>query len=62
MIVVTHEIGFALEAADRVAFMSDGKITECGPPGEVLTAPRDPRTKAFLARVLTTSGPANPDA
>jgi polar amino acid transport system ATP-binding protein len=53
MIVVTHEMGFALEAADRVAFMADGQIRECGPPREVLHAPRDPRTKAFLARVLS---------
>jgi polar amino acid transport system ATP-binding protein len=53
MIVVTHEMGFALEAADRVAFMADGQIRECGPPQQVLHAPRDPRTQAFLARVLS---------
>jgi ABC-type polar amino acid transport system ATPase subunit len=52
MIVVTHEMGFALEAADRVAFMAQGRIVECGPPSQLLTAPKDPRTKAFLARVL----------
>jgi polar amino acid transport system ATP-binding protein len=62
MIVVTHEMSFALEVADRVAFMADGKITECGPPGEVLATPRDPRTKAFLARVRTAGGPADTDA
>jgi len=52
MIVVTHEIGFAREAADRVAFMADGTIREVGPPSVVLTKPSDPRTQAFLARVL----------
>jgi len=62
MIVVTHEIGFALEAADRVAFMSDGRITECGPPGEVLVNPVDPRTRAFLSRVRITNGQMDTDA
>jgi polar amino acid transport system ATP-binding protein len=52
MIVVTHEMGFAREAADRVVFMADGRIREVGPPAEVLDRPRDPRTQAFLARVL----------
>ncbi len=52
MIVVTHEIGFAREVADRVAFMADGEIREVGPPAEVLTNPRDERARAFLARVL----------
>ena len=52
LVVVTHEIGFAREAADRVAFLDGGKILEVGPPGEVLAAPRHPRTKAFLDRLL----------
>jgi polar amino acid transport system ATP-binding protein len=52
MIVVTHEMGFAREAADRVVFMADGRITELGTPAEILDRPRDPRTQAFLARVL----------
>ncbi len=52
MIVVTHEIGFAKEVADRVAFMGDGRILECGPARQVLTDPQDPRARAFLARVL----------
>ena len=52
MIVVTHEMGFAREAADRVVFMADGRIREVGPPAEILERPRDPRTQAFLARVL----------
>jgi polar amino acid transport system ATP-binding protein len=52
MIVVTHEIGFAKEVADRVAFMHDGEIVEIGPPQEVLVNPRHERTKAFLSRVF----------
>ncbi|MPQ96550.1 ATP-binding cassette domain-containing protein [Modestobacter sp. I12A-02628] len=52
MIVVTHEIGFARRAADRVVFMDSGRIVETGPPEQVLDAPRHERTKAFLARVL----------
>lgn len=52
MIVVTHEMGFAREAGDRVACMFDGAIREVGAPREVLDSPRDPRTQAFLARVL----------
>ncbi len=52
MIVVTHEMGFAREAADRVVFMADGRIVEVGTPAEILDRPRDPRTQAFLARVL----------
>ncbi|SEC68963.1 amino acid ABC transporter ATP-binding protein, PAAT family [Streptomyces sp. 2231.1] len=52
MIVVTHEIGFAREIADTVVFMADGRIVEQGPPGEVLGAPREERTRAFLSKVL----------
>jgi len=52
MIVVTHEIGFAREMADRVAFLDGGSIVELGPPGEVLVNPRQARTQAFLSRVL----------
>ena len=52
MLVVTHEIGFAREVADRVIFMDGGVIVEQGKPDQVLTAPREERTKAFLARVL----------
>jgi polar amino acid transport system ATP-binding protein len=52
MIVVTHEIGFAKEMADRVAFLDGGSIVELGPPGEVLVNPRQARTRAFLSRVL----------
>jgi polar amino acid transport system ATP-binding protein len=52
MIVVTHEIGFAKEAADRVVFMDDGYVVEQGRPADVLVAPKHPRTRAFLSRFL----------
>ena len=52
MIVVTHEIGFAREVADRVVFMDGGHIIEEGAPEEILVAPKEERTKSFLARVL----------
>ena len=51
MLVVTHEMGFAREAADRVVFMDAGEIVEQGDPAEVFGAPRHQRTRAFLARV-----------
>lgn len=52
MIVVTHEIGFAREVADRVVFMDDGLIIEQGTPDEVIDNPQHHRTRAFLSRVL----------
>ncbi len=52
MLVVTHEIGFAREVANRVLFLDAGKIVEQGPPGELLSAPKHPRTKEFLTKVL----------
>jgi polar amino acid transport system ATP-binding protein len=52
MIVVTHEIGFAREAADTVVFMDEGRIVEQGTPAEVLDNPRHERTRAFLSKVL----------
>ncbi|HEX6347272.1 amino acid ABC transporter ATP-binding protein [Umezawaea sp.] len=52
MIVVTHEIGFAREVADRVVFMDEGVIVEQGPPTAVLDHPQHPRTRAFLSKVL----------
>jgi polar amino acid transport system ATP-binding protein len=52
MIVVTHEMGFAREVADRVVFMDEGVVVESGPPAEVLGAPRHERTRAFLSKVL----------
>ncbi|MET1074554.1 MAG: amino acid ABC transporter ATP-binding protein [Umezawaea sp.] len=52
MIVVTPEIGFAREVADRVVFMDDGVIVEQGPPDDLLDHPTHPRTRAFLSKVL----------
>ena len=52
MIVVTHELGFAREVADRVIFMDQGVIVEEGPPADVLENPREERTKQFLGLVL----------
>ena len=52
MVVVTHEIGFAREVADTVAFLDGGVVVEAGPPEQVFGAPRHERTRAFLARVL----------
>lgn len=52
MVVVTHEMQFAREIADRVVFMDGGRIVEEGPPELIFSAPRDPRTQAFLQRVL----------
>lgn len=52
MVVVTHEIGFAREVADRVLFTDAGVIVEEGPPAEVLTDPKQVRTKDFLRRIL----------
>lgn len=52
MVVVTHEMGFAREVADRVLFMADGKIVEEGSPEKIFTAPEQGRTKEFLAKVL----------
>jgi general L-amino acid transport system ATP-binding protein len=52
MIVVTHEMGFARAVADRVVFMADGQIVEVGTPEHFFTAPREARTKQFLAQIL----------
>ena len=52
MLIVTHEIGFAREVADRVVFMVDGRIVEEGPVKAVFSSPRSERTAAFLASVL----------
>ncbi|SDH66413.1 amino acid ABC transporter ATP-binding protein [Pseudonocardia oroxyli] len=52
MVVVTHEIGFAREAADTVVFLDEGRIVEQGPPAQVLDDPQEPRTRAFLSAVL----------
>ena len=52
MVVVTHEMGFAREVADRVVFMANGAILEQGTPSQIFDAPKDPRLRDFLAKVL----------
>src|SRR5690606_21675261 len=52
MLIVTHEMAFAREVADRVIFMDDGVVVEEGPASEVIGAPQHNRTKSFLHRVL----------
>jgi polar amino acid transport system ATP-binding protein len=52
MLVVTHEMGFAREVADRIVFMDEGSIVEAGPPNELLANPREARTRDFLGKVL----------
>src|SRR5919198_341488 len=52
MIIATHEMSFAREVADRVCFLDAGVILEEGPPAQIFSSPKEPRTKEFLARVL----------
>ena len=52
MIVVTHEMGFARHAADRVVMMDEGRIIESGTPERFFDAPEQERTKAFLSKIL----------
>jgi polar amino acid transport system ATP-binding protein len=63
MLVVTHEMQFAREVADKVIFMDGGYIVEEGPAAEVIGNPQEPRTQEFLARVLdpTHHGPGDPE-
>lgn len=52
MLVVTHEMGFAQEVADKVAFMDQGRIVEMAPPGELFADPKHERSRMFLSKVL----------
>jgi polar amino acid transport system ATP-binding protein len=52
LVVVTHEIGFARQVADRVVFIDDGRVVESGPPSQVIDDPQHPRTREFLSKVL----------
>ena len=52
MAVVTHELRFAREAANQVAFLDRGRLVECGPPDQLFEAPASPRLKEFLAQML----------
>ena len=51
MLIATHEIAFAREAADRIAFLADAEILECGPPAEILDRPKSERLRSFLSRL-----------
>ncbi|MEC5292801.1 amino acid ABC transporter ATP-binding protein [Aurantimonas sp. C2-4-R8] len=53
MIVVTHEMGFARQIADRVVFMDDGEIVEVAPPAQFFSDPENQRTKTFLSQILS---------
>ena len=52
MVVATHEMAFAREVANRVCFLDAGRILESGPPAEIFSAPKQPRTQQFLARIV----------
>ena len=52
MLVVTHEMGFAREVADKLVFMDEGVIVEAGNPREMMANPQHERTKAFLSKVM----------
>jgi ABC-type polar amino acid transport system ATPase subunit len=52
MLVVTHEMGFARQVADRIVFMDAGEIVEALPPSEFFTAPKSERTRRFLSQIL----------
>jgi polar amino acid transport system ATP-binding protein len=51
-LIVTHEMRFARDAADKIVFMSEGRVIEEGPPGEIFSSPADGRTREFLRRFL----------
>ncbi|MFC7479418.1 hypothetical protein ACFQX7_04205 [Luedemannella flava] len=53
MVVVTHEMGFARHAANRVIFMADGQLLEDAPPAEFFGNPRTERARDFLSKILT---------
>jgi len=52
MLIATHEMSFARDIADRICFLDDGVILEQGPPGDLLSQPREPRTQQFLQRII----------
>lgn len=52
MVIATHEMGFARDIASRVAFLDEGRIVEQGPPAEIFSSPREPRTREFLQRII----------
>ena len=52
MVVITHEMGFAREVADRVVFMDEGRVVESASPAEFFQHPREQRTRTFLSKIL----------
>jgi polar amino acid transport system ATP-binding protein len=52
MLFATHEMAFAREISDRVCFLHQGRILEAGPPSQIFESPSEPRTQAFLQRVI----------
>ena len=52
MLIATHEMGFARDTASRVCFLDDGRILEQGPPAQIFSEPREPRTRQFLNRII----------
>jgi polar amino acid transport system ATP-binding protein len=52
MLIATHEMGFARDVANRVCFLHEGRILEEGPPEQIFAAPREPRTRQFLQRIV----------
>jgi polar amino acid transport system ATP-binding protein len=52
MLIATHEMSFARDIADRVCFLDEGVILEQGPPGQILSEPKEPRTQQFLQRII----------
>jgi polar amino acid transport system ATP-binding protein len=52
MLIATHEMSFARDIADRVCFLDEGVILEQGPPQQILSEPKEPRTQQFLQRII----------
>ena len=52
MVIATHEMGFARDIAGRVLFLDDGQALKQGPPEQIFSAPREPRTREFLQRII----------
>jgi polar amino acid transport system ATP-binding protein len=52
MVIATHEMGFARDVADHVCFLDQGRILEHGPPQQIFSTPREPRTQQFLQRII----------
>ncbi len=52
MLIATHEMSFARDIADRVCFLDEGVILEQGPPAQILSEPKEPRTQQFLQRII----------